>query len=57
MTDLCRKSHILTGYLELLIEENLSSEASNSSSKERKQKGLLNIYLPIMLFVYHMQVM
>ena len=39
MTDLCRKSRILTGYLELLIEENLSSEASNASSEERKQKG------------------
>ena len=45
MTDLCRKSRILTGYLELLIEENLSSEENGLSSegepktKKRKMKG------------------
>ena len=46
MTDLCRKSRILTGYLELLIEENLSTEENGLSSegvpeetKKRKMKG------------------
>ena len=45
MTDLCCKSRILTGYLELLIEENLSSEETGLSSegepktKKRKMKG------------------
>ena len=45
MADLCRKSRILTGYLELLIEENLSSEengpSSEGESKSKKTKGNL----------------
>ena len=45
MIDLCCKSHLLTGYLELLIEENLSSEengpSSEGESKSKKTKGYL----------------
>ena len=57
MTDLCYKSHLLTGYLELLIEENLSSEengpSSEGESKSKKTKGNLCIKVICLLIHFH----
>ena len=44
MTELCKKSRILTGYLELLLEENLSEEEekiddSDPSPKKKRKSG------------------
>ena len=44
MTELCKKSRLLTGYLELLLEENLSEEEekiddSDPSPKKKRKSG------------------
>ena len=44
MTELCKKSRLLTGYLELLLEENLSEEEekiddSDPSHQKKRKSG------------------
>ena len=53
MTELCKKSRLLTGYLELLLEENLSEEEkkidNSDPSHQKKRKSGDEFTVPFLI--------